>query len=174
MIKTLETKNRTQEDKTNDLEFRSISNRENLLFHGIEESQNENCELLDKRFIAENLEIWKDIKIDRAQRLGKPKGRTRPIVVKFHKYRQLELVRVTAGDKSEALKIVNKGIRFNRQKLCCRNEGIWTKYTTERKSPVDKWNGPGQNYLYDMAMPETYERWCNNINMKSCALLRGM
>ena len=114
VIKTLETKNKTLEDKTNDLEFRSM--RENLLFHGIEESQNENYELLVKRFIAEDLEIGEDIKIDRAHRLGKPKGRTRPIVVKFHKYRQRELVRVTAGDKFEALKTVNKGVGVQQTK----------------------------------------------------------
>ena len=108
VVKTLETKNKSLEDKTNDLEFRSM--RENLLFHGIEEGTNENCELLVKRFIAEQLEIGEDIKLDRAHRLGKPKGRTRPIVVKFHEYRQRELIRVTAGDKYEALKTVNKGV----------------------------------------------------------------
>ena len=108
VVKTLESKNKSLEDKTNDLEFRSM--RENLLFHGIDELANENCELLVQQFIAERLDIAETIYIDRAHRLGKPKGRTRPIVVKFHEYRQRELVRVTAGDKSDALKAVNKGV----------------------------------------------------------------
>ena len=73
-------------------------------------------ELLVKRFIAEHLEIGEDIKIDRAHRLSKPKGRTRPIVVKFHKYQQRELVRVTAADKFEALKNVNKGVGVQQTK----------------------------------------------------------
>ena len=108
VVKTLESKNKSLEDKTNDLEFRSM--RENLLFHGIEESTTENCKLLVRRFIAEHLDIGEDIKLDRAHRLGKPKGRTRPIVVKFHEYRQRELVRTTAGDKYETLKTANKGV----------------------------------------------------------------
>ena len=84
VVITLESKNKSLEDKTNDHEYRSM--RENLLFHGIKESTNENCELLVRRFIAEHLDIGEDIKLDRAHRLGKPKGRTRSIVVKFHEY----------------------------------------------------------------------------------------
>ena len=114
VVKTLESKNKSLEDKTNDLEFRSM--RENLLFHGIEELTGENCEMLVQQFIAERLNITETIHIDRAHRLGKPKGRIRPIVVKFHEYRQRELVRVTAGEKSEALKDVNKGVGVQQTK----------------------------------------------------------
>ena len=108
VVKEPETKNRMLEEKTNDLEFRSL--RENLLFHGIEEVHNEDCEHLMKQFIKDKLSIEQEIKIDRAHRLGKPKGRIRPIVVKFHSYTDRELIRNTANDKAEYLKGLNQGV----------------------------------------------------------------
>lgn len=114
LVKQLETKNATLEEKTNDLEFRSL--RENLLFHGIAEQHNENCETLIKQFIREKLEIGQEIKIDRVHRLGKPKGRVRPIVVKFHSYTDRELIRTTANDKSDFLKSINQGVGVQQTK----------------------------------------------------------
>ena len=105
IVKKMEDKNATLEEKTNDLEFRSL--RENLLFHGIPEGQNENCETLVKQFVADKLNIGHEITIDRAHRLGKPKGRVRPIVVKFHEYTERETIRLKANDKREALKASN-------------------------------------------------------------------
>ena len=108
VVKKLEEKNAALEDKTNDLEFRSL--RENLLFHGIPEGQNEDCENLVKQFIAEKLDIMQEITIDRAHRLGKPKGRVRPIVVKFHQYTERETIRLKANDKRDYLKTLNLGV----------------------------------------------------------------
>ena len=71
-VKTLETQNQTIESKTGGLE--AISMRENVLFHGIPEANNENCEVLVKQFVAEKLNIVQDITLDRAHRLGKPRG----------------------------------------------------------------------------------------------------
>ena len=90
--------------------------RENLLFHGIRETQHEDCDALVKQFITEKLDIAQEIIIDRAHRLGKPKGRTRPIVVKFHQYTDRELVRKTAADKSEQLKHLNQGVGVQQTK----------------------------------------------------------
>ena len=141
VVKTLETKNKSLEDKTNDLEFRSM--RENLLLHGIEEKTNENCELLVKRFIAEQLEIGEDIKLDRAHRLGKPKGRTRPIVVKFHQYRQRELIRVTAGGKYEELKTVKKGVGVQQTRAVLQKRRKMSDIYDQEKaaSREEKWYG---------------------------------
>ena len=113
-VNTLETKNKTLEDKTNDLEFRSL--RENLLFHGIPEGPNENCEDLVHQFLTDILEIGQVVKIDRAHRLGKPKGRVRPIVVKFHNYKDRELIRTKAADKSDKLKDLNQGVGVQQTK----------------------------------------------------------
>ena len=124
----------------------------------IEELQNENCELLVKRFIAERLEIEEDIKIDRAHRLGKPKSRTRPIVVKFHKYRQRELVRVTAGDKSEALKTVKKGVGFQKTKAVLQKRRDMNEIFDREKDAGRQVKWARAKLLYEMAMPETFEK----------------
>ena len=114
IVKKLEEKNATLEEKTNDLEFRSL--RENLLFHGIPEGQNENCETLVKQFVADKLDIGQEITIDRAHRLGKPKGRVRPIVVKFHEYTERETIRLKANDRREALKASYQGVGVQQTK----------------------------------------------------------
>lgn len=113
-VDALETKNKTLEDKANDLEFRSL--RENLLFHGIPEGPNENCEHLVQQFITDILEIGQMVKIDRAHRLGKPRGKIRPIVVKLHNYKDRELIRTTAADKSEKLKDLKQGVGVQQTK----------------------------------------------------------
>ena len=87
-VKTLKEKNETLEAKANDLEFRSM--RENLLFHEMLESTQEDCETIIKTFIKEKLDIQQDTIIDRAHRLSKPRAKTRPIVA-----------RTTEADKSE-------------------------------------------------------------------------
>ena len=81
-----------------------------MLFHGIPEGKNENCETLVKQFVADKLDIDQAITIDRAHRLGKPKGRVRPIVVKFHEYTERETIRLKANEKREALKVFNQGV----------------------------------------------------------------
>ena len=113
-VKMLETQNQTLENKTDDLEARSM--RENLLFHGIPELPNENCELQIKQFLVDKLSIDDDIKLDRAHRLGKPKGNNRPIVVKFHSYKDRELVRTTAQTKANELKNFNQGVGIQQTK----------------------------------------------------------
>ena len=112
---SLETKTQNLETKTNDLEARGL--RENLLFHGIPETKDENCELLIKQFVNEKLLILRNLTLDRAHRLGKPGyGKTRPIVVKFHYYGERELVRTTAQTKSAELKDAHQGVGIQQTK----------------------------------------------------------
>lgn len=114
VVTKLQTQNQNLETKANDLEFRGL--RENLLFHGLQETQNEDCEAMIKQFIAEKLEITKEISIDRAHRLGRPTNRTRPIVVKFHSYKDRELIRTTAMEKVTELKASNQGVGVQQTK----------------------------------------------------------
>lgn len=82
--------NKITEDIT-DLQCRSM--RDNLLFFNIEETANEACMDTIQRFCKQKLNIQEDIEIDRAHRLGKRcELKTRPIVVKFRKYPQREMV----------------------------------------------------------------------------------
>ena len=69
-----------------------------------------------KDFIRGKLEILQEVTIDRAHRLGKPKGRVRQIVVKFHYYTEREQVRLTAQDKTNELKALNQGVGIQQMK----------------------------------------------------------
>ena len=84
-------------DKLVDLESRSM--RENLLFYGLKEDTDEDCEAIVKSFIAEKLEIpTDDIILDRTHRLGSSRAqKPRPIVTKFHRYTDRENVRKQAN-----------------------------------------------------------------------------
>ena len=77
--------------------------RDNLIFYGIQEvpptidgQQVENCEQLVKELISTKLQLdATTMVIDRAPRLGSNRARKpRPIVVKFHKYNDRDIVRV--------------------------------------------------------------------------------
>ena len=86
--------------------------RENLLFIGIEETENEDCSRKVKIFCEDELQMQhdtvEDIVIDRAHRIGKLKvGSVRPIVVKFHRYNEREMVRLKANERREPLKAKN-------------------------------------------------------------------
>ena len=123
------------EDRLTDIECRSM--RENLLFHGIAEKDNENCESIIKDFCKTELDLPRDyvesMIIDRAHRIGKPtyadvanisrlqtvsndarnndNTHIRPIVVKFHKYGDRERVRETSFVQRDRLKTKSYNIR---------------------------------------------------------------
>ncbi|KAK6175264.1 hypothetical protein SNE40_013762 [Patella caerulea] len=99
-----------------DLKCRSM--RDNLLFFGITEKNDENCIDIIHDFIVEHLQISDSrerIKIDRAHRIGKPISqhgdsvpnvRPRPIVVKFNYYQDRKEIK----SKSKLLTDSNFGI----------------------------------------------------------------
>lgn len=71
--------------------------RDNLVYYGVpENTEQENCESLVKELIRIHLGLDVDNMIfDRAHRMGNRTARQpRPIVVKFHKYKDREEVRV--------------------------------------------------------------------------------
>ena len=91
--------------------------RENLLFHGFDESNGEECEQVIKDFIANKLEIDTIITLDRTHRLGRPKTTgPRPIVAKFNEYKQRELVRTTSITKSAALRDDHQSVGIQQTK----------------------------------------------------------
>ena len=108
-IDQFKTKNEILENKIDDLEYRSL--RENLLFHGIQEEAQENCEGKVQELINTHLNISANITFDRVHRLGRRGAKNpRPIVAKFHQYKDRELVLTTAQQKSEELKSQNFGV----------------------------------------------------------------
>ena len=100
------------ESKVTDLESGSM--RQNLLFYGIpEKGQNEDCEELVKQVCVETLDLYdaERMKFDRVHRIGTHStSRIRPIVAKFHNYKDRERVRQRAYEKTDGLKTVNLGI----------------------------------------------------------------
>ena len=98
----------------NDLESRSM--RENLLFHGIEENQNDDCVQLVKTFCEDELlishTIVENIAVDRTHRMRRVEvDSIRPIVVKFHKYSDRELIRDKASDLRNIRKSKNYTVK---------------------------------------------------------------
>ncbi|XP_074658293.1 uncharacterized protein LOC141911210 [Tubulanus polymorphus] len=84
-----------------DQQWRSM--RDNLIFYGVEESENENTEDLIKGFCEKDLKLPKttvdSFKFARTHRLGRRKNeqkKPRPIVAKFEFFKDRELVRSVA------------------------------------------------------------------------------
>ena len=78
-----------------DLKCRSM--RDNLLFIGIPEEEEEDCEELLTNFVHDKMRVRKDIEFERVHRIGrKPhntNARPRNIVAKFSRFKDRELVR---------------------------------------------------------------------------------
>lgn len=92
-----------------DLQSRSM--RDNLIFHGIVETDNENCEDKLKEFIAEKLDIRHTVEFHRVHRMGRRvHGKTRPIIAKFVQFKERELVRKSAFTKLKGEQNRNYGI----------------------------------------------------------------
>lgn len=141
-LKKIESDNNNILEKTDDLEYRSM--RENLLFHGIEEREHEHCEDVIHSFIQEALNITTNVTFDRVHRIGKVKAdKCRPIVAKFHYYKERELVRNTAFEKFEDLKRINKrvGIQQTKAVLQKRNERYPIMDRERAAGKAVKWSG---------------------------------
>jgi chromosome segregation ATPase len=116
-IKQVQTDKKKLESKMIDLESRSM--RENLIFFGIKEDEKEDCTAVIRTFCQDMLEMENtaSIVIDRAHRIGKNQfgtvitPRTRPIVVKFHRYGEREQVRERGYQHRDKLKNGNFGVR---------------------------------------------------------------
>ena len=73
------------------LDIEARSRRHNLLFKGIAEDRRENCFDKVRRFIREELNIERDLYLERAHRLGKYiHGKTRLIIVAFRDFYDIE------------------------------------------------------------------------------------
>lgn len=101
-IEQLEIQQQHAENKIVEVQWRSM--RDNLVFTGINESnlhqgETENCEIIIKTFLRNEMRIEREIHFDRVHRLGfyNPQQKyPRPIVAKFTFYKDKELVRSVA------------------------------------------------------------------------------
>ncbi|MEW8545700.1 MAG: hypothetical protein AB2693_19435, partial [Candidatus Thiodiazotropha sp.] len=91
------------EEKLIEVQWRGM--RENLIFTGIAEKnlpygEFENVELTLKNFLRDEMNITQEIQFDRVHRVGKfDRNQTfpRPIIAKFEKFKDKELVRLSAS-----------------------------------------------------------------------------
>jgi hypothetical protein len=108
-VKLLESDRQKLGAKLTDLEGRSM--RDNLIFYGVPEERNEDCEAKIQDLITVKLSLNTPIQFDRVHRIGKSSGsKPRPIVAKFHEYKAKEIVRQRAYDNKEALKQQGYGV----------------------------------------------------------------
>lgn len=100
---SIKSKQSSVEEKVLDLQCRSM--RENLLFTGIPESESidagdrEDSESVLRDFLCNKMNITDDIKFDRVHRLGRQnyqQNYPRPLIAKFHQYKDRERIRLTA------------------------------------------------------------------------------
>ena len=88
--------------------------RDNLLFYGVPEGgKTESCEDLVRAICVEKLELQeaRNMVFDRVHRVGTASNnKVRPIVAKFHYFKQREIVRQASYDHAQVLKGANIGI----------------------------------------------------------------
>lgn len=108
---------RSHEHRLKLLEYKSIdiesrSRRRNLIFRGITERSEESddaCFVLIRDFLRVYLKIDRDLYIERAHRLGRPKiGVTRPIVVAFRDFQDTEDIMRNARSLKGTLFSINR------------------------------------------------------------------
>ena len=93
--------------------------RENLVFHGLPESPNENCETMVKQFCHNKLALDEAeanaMILDRVHRIRRPEkqrpGGARPIVAKFHRFSDREKIRELGFEKKDALRAENLAVK---------------------------------------------------------------
>ncbi|XP_062570261.1 uncharacterized protein LOC134232323 [Saccostrea cucullata] len=99
-VHTLKKKNVELQESITDLRSRSM--RDNLVFCGIPEKRNENCEVVLRNFIKDKMKIYDYISFERVHRMGKfEEFNTKPrnIVAKFSFFQDREYVRSQAPRK---------------------------------------------------------------------------
>lgn len=132
---------KSQHDRLKLLEYRSIdlearSRRKNLLFKGIPEKRNENCFNEVRKLIVEELDIQRDMYLERAHRLGRfDNNKTRPIIVAFRDFCDtLDIL-----DASPSLKGTTFGVsRDYPVEISKARQSLWKQYKMTREANPKK------------------------------------
>lgn len=106
---------KNEEWQSSIIDLKSRSMRDNLIFSGIPETPNEDCEAVLHHFLENKLKIDEYISFERVNCLGNPdefKTKTRNIVAKFSFFKDREFVRRRAPQK-----LKNTNIWVNEQFL---------------------------------------------------------
>lgn len=93
---------KNEELQSSIIDLKSRSMRDNLIFSGIPETPNEDCEAVLHHFLENKLKIDEYISFERVHRMGKPdefKTKPRNIIAKFSFFKDREFVRRRAPQK---------------------------------------------------------------------------
>lgn len=166
----------------------SQSRRNNLVFHGFEENDNEtweDCETKIKTYMSSDLEIDPDnVEIERAHRLGRGTNRPRPIIAKFLNFKDKQRIQnrikeKLTGNEEEwenphrVSEDYTQGVRDQRKALTpyLRNARAADKraYISFNKLVID-----GKSFLYNQTSGElTAERKSDQAYAKRYTRLYG-
>ena len=118
------------------LDIQTRSMRDNLIFNGIEEKDDENAEAILQTFLKDKMKIESPINFDRVHRHGRKSSnptRPRPIVAKFERFKKRETVRRS----SKVLKGTNFGVseQFPHE-IVQRRKELWPKYKEAQRRGI--------------------------------------
>ena len=108
------------EEQSRELEdVMQYARRNTLVITGLTEEKGENTDEVIKNFAASKLDtIVKDVDIDRSHRLGKPSGKSRPIIIKFTSYNmRAKIMRARKKLKGQGIGIHEHLTPFSRHLL---------------------------------------------------------
>ncbi|XP_070549919.1 uncharacterized protein [Ptychodera flava] len=167
-IACLEAENRRLNDEIDKLETeldkqQGQTKRENLLFHGLEQNDNETWEETEeivKEFIKSNLNIDEDVDIERAHRITTSRAKPQPVIAKFSRYKDkvkvMKQARVLKNTLDTSVRVgedFTERVREKRRKLWpTMNQALTDgKRATMR---YDKLIIEGEVYAYDTKAEE--------------------
>ncbi|CAG2252061.1 unnamed protein product [Mytilus edulis] len=91
-LRKLESYNEKLKGKLLDMQCRSM--KYNLIFTGLQEQRDENCEMKIRQFIHNEMKIQKPLEFGNIHRFGKSEpGKPRPIIARFLYYSDLDMVK---------------------------------------------------------------------------------
>ena len=140
-VTTMERVMRSNTDRLKLLEYRSIdlearSRRKNILFKGIPENRRENCFEAVRNVIQDNLNIDRDMYLERAHRLGRfDNNKIRPIIVAFRDFCDVEDILNSAPN----LRGSSLGVcRDYPKEISLARQALWGKFKEARESNRNK------------------------------------
>ncbi|VDI25874.1 Hypothetical predicted protein [Mytilus galloprovincialis] len=107
-LRKLESYNEKLKGKLLDMQCRSM--KYNLIFTGLQEQRDENCEMKIRQFIHNEMKIQKPLEFGNIHRFGKSEpGKPRPIIARFLYYSDLDMVKKAGRNLRDEVELFDDG-----------------------------------------------------------------
>jgi hypothetical protein len=140
-IKEMQSDLRDYECRLKTIEYRALDQeargrRQNLIFWGFDESEGEDCESIVIKCAREQLDIGEEIVIQRAHRVGRPRGvgfkssKPRPLIACFRDFKDADMI------ISKAIKLRGSSMGVSRdypQEINAARKYLWPEYKRLKK-----------------------------------------